>query len=365
MSKVTLAVYDLSMGMARQLGPQLLGMDIDMIPHTGVVVYGQEYFFGGGIQSLPHEQFAASHMPPVQMLDMGETEVPKELFEEFLNEIRPRFTMQTYNLISNNCNNFSNEVTNFLLGASIPASIIELPQRVFSSPMGMQLRPMVEQMQGSIQGGGAIPGFGPGGAGAGAFPPAAAMPPPSFAVPAAPAAASAPNPWASVASPPTAPTPTLPAAAPAAAANPVRAAASAPVTPAPEPSTPVERNAKPLLSTNTSIVPTLVKKLKNLGRSGPPSSPSSPSSTSSIPTSPASPQASTSPSSPAGAAAAAGSPATPGDDAAPPPIPLERSQSSTDGLMSSGDLATLDRLAEALQAGANVPVQSFSLILKV
>ena len=45
----------------------------------------------------------------------------------------------TYDLITNNCNNFSNEVTNFLLGESIPASIVELPQRVFSSPMGQML----------------------------------------------------------------------------------------------------------------------------------------------------------------------------------------------------------------------------------
>ena len=43
---VRLVVYDLSGGMARQLGASLLGMNLDCLPHTGVVVFGQEYFFG-------------------------------------------------------------------------------------------------------------------------------------------------------------------------------------------------------------------------------------------------------------------------------------------------------------------------------
>ena len=75
-----------------------------------MIVYGKEYFFGGGIQSLPHATFASMYMPPVQMIPMGTTEVPQQLFEDFLTEIKPRFTQETYDLIRNNCNNFSNEV---------------------------------------------------------------------------------------------------------------------------------------------------------------------------------------------------------------------------------------------------------------
>ena len=177
-SSVTLAVYDLSQGMARQMSEQLLGMRIDMIPHTGVIVFGKEYFFGGGIQALPHQQFVASHMPPCQMINMGTTEINKELFEEFLESVRPRFTMQTYDLIRNNCNNFSDCVCNFLVGKSIPAEITGLPERVFSSPMGQMLRPMVEQMQSQIGGGASpIPGFGGGDSSVGGFPPARITPP--------------------------------------------------------------------------------------------------------------------------------------------------------------------------------------------
>jgi len=45
-----LHLYDLSMGMARSLSAAIVGTQIDLIPHTGIVVYGNEYFYGGGIQ---------------------------------------------------------------------------------------------------------------------------------------------------------------------------------------------------------------------------------------------------------------------------------------------------------------------------
>jgi desumoylating isopeptidase 1 len=47
---VQLYVYDLSHGLARSMSGALLGKQIDGIWHTGIVVYGVEYFYGGGIQ---------------------------------------------------------------------------------------------------------------------------------------------------------------------------------------------------------------------------------------------------------------------------------------------------------------------------
>lgn len=49
--KVQIYLYDLSQGMAATFSPSLLGKKIDGIWHSGVVVYGYEYFYGGGIQS--------------------------------------------------------------------------------------------------------------------------------------------------------------------------------------------------------------------------------------------------------------------------------------------------------------------------
>ena len=50
---------------------------------------------------------------PLQVIDLGETHIPRELFDEFLVDVAPRFTMHTYNLLRHNCNNFSDEVANF------------------------------------------------------------------------------------------------------------------------------------------------------------------------------------------------------------------------------------------------------------
>ena len=51
--RVRLHVYDLSQGLARNMSMSFLGVHIDIIPHTGIVCYGNEYFFSGGIQVQP------------------------------------------------------------------------------------------------------------------------------------------------------------------------------------------------------------------------------------------------------------------------------------------------------------------------
>lgn len=132
--KVELYVYDLSQGLARQLSSQFLGKVIEGIWHTGVGVYGKEYFFGGGIQSVPLKQ--SPYGQPVQVAELGTTQVPQEIFEEFLRDIRPRYTQETYSLMKHNCNNFSDEVCQFLVGSSIPEYILRLPEEVMNSPMG-------------------------------------------------------------------------------------------------------------------------------------------------------------------------------------------------------------------------------------
>ncbi|CAK4806673.1 unnamed protein product [Aphanomyces euteiches] len=144
---VVLHVYDLTRGMARQMSASLLGRQIEGVWHTGVFVYGKEYFFGGGIQAIHPSFVVSTYGQPVQVVQLGETEVPPEEFASFLQEISPRFTAATYNLLSHNCNNFSNEVAQFLLGSGIPQHILDLPNEVLSTPMGAMFRPMIENMQ--------------------------------------------------------------------------------------------------------------------------------------------------------------------------------------------------------------------------
>lgn len=122
--------------------------------HTGVVVYGNEYYFGGGIQQSPAG--STPYGTPMRIAELGITHVPQDVFESYLEEISPRYTAETYSLLNHNCNNFSNEIAQFLVGTSIPDYIIELPNEVISSPMGAMMLPMIQQLEATLRAG-AVP----------------------------------------------------------------------------------------------------------------------------------------------------------------------------------------------------------------
>ncbi|TVU27725.1 hypothetical protein EJB05_19222 [Eragrostis curvula] len=147
--KVTLNVYDLSNGLARQLSTSFLGKPIEAIWHTGVVVYGNEYYFGGGIQSSPVG--TTPYGRPMRTVELGVTHIPQEVFEDYLRDIAPRYTAETYRLLTHNCNNFSNEVAQFLVGAGIPDYILNLPNEVMSSPMGPLIMPMIQNLEATLR----------------------------------------------------------------------------------------------------------------------------------------------------------------------------------------------------------------------
>ncbi|RYY82929.1 hypothetical protein EON63_12300, partial [archaeon] len=150
--EVQLAVYDLSRGMARAMSQSILGQQIEGIWHTGIVVYGKEYYFGGGIQASTWGIFARSHnMPPTEVRSLGWTTKTQNQLEAYLRSISLQFTSMTYDLINNNCNNFSDTVSRYLLNQGIPLYIIDLPRRVFSTPGGAMLRPMIEGMQNQVR----------------------------------------------------------------------------------------------------------------------------------------------------------------------------------------------------------------------
>jgi len=146
--KVQLYVYDLSAGMARSLSSQVLGKQIAGIWHTSIVVGGIEYYFSAGVQSAAagNTHFGL----PEKVIDLGVTEIPKEVREELIRDMSGRFTPETYNLINNNCNNFSDELSTMLTGNGIPADILSMPSDVLSTPMGQMLRPFLDQLQGQL-----------------------------------------------------------------------------------------------------------------------------------------------------------------------------------------------------------------------
>ncbi|KAF9354804.1 hypothetical protein BGX26_007351 [Mortierella sp. AD094] len=136
--KVTLFVYDLSQGMARTMSLGFIGRQI--------VVFGREFYYGQGIMSaIPG---TTMHGQPMERVDMGDTEIPQEVFMEFMDNMRETYTADAYHLLDNNCNNFSNDVCQLLVGRTIPSHITSLPADFLNTPFGQTMRPMIEGMFG-------------------------------------------------------------------------------------------------------------------------------------------------------------------------------------------------------------------------
>ncbi|KAI0643182.1 DUF862-domain-containing protein [Trametes meyenii] len=144
MSKVQLYVYDLSNGLAKQLSRQLTGRQIDGIWHTSVVVFGKEVFYGQGISIT--QPGMSHHGQPLQVVDMGETAIDEDTFNEYLTEMREHYTADKYHLLDFNCNSFTNDCVGFLTSNSIPDWIKDLPSDFLSTPFGAALRPTIDAM---------------------------------------------------------------------------------------------------------------------------------------------------------------------------------------------------------------------------
>lgn len=146
---VKLFVYDLSNGMARALSPQLLGIPIEGVWHTSVVVHNTEVFYSAGIQKT--KPLHTHYGQPLNVVDMGKTAIPIEIIQEYLADVAAEtYTAEKYNLFHHNCNHFSADMCDFLVGKSIPAYIKDLPETVLRTPFGQMLKPMVEQMMAPI-----------------------------------------------------------------------------------------------------------------------------------------------------------------------------------------------------------------------
>lgn len=112
-----------------------------------MVVYGKEFYFGQGI--LIAEPGTTHHGPPLEIIDLGVTEIPEEVFYEYLGELRNTYTPESYHLLDHNCNHFSDEVVGFLNGSQIPNHIRRLPSDFLATPFGKMLHPKLDAFFGA------------------------------------------------------------------------------------------------------------------------------------------------------------------------------------------------------------------------
>ncbi len=79
-------------------------------------------------------------------MDLGETEITYELFESYLQDINDRYNINTYNMLHNNCNHFTNEILTFLTGESLPDWVLKQHEEIANTGLGKMILPMLENM---------------------------------------------------------------------------------------------------------------------------------------------------------------------------------------------------------------------------
>ena len=146
--EVSLYVYDLSRGMARQMSQSFLGIQIDAVYHTSIVFNNTEYFYGAGIQMC--RAGMSHHGRPMEVIKLGQTSLPPDVIEDYLGSLSAVYSPESYDLFAHNCNNFSHDFSQFLVGKGIPDRITNLPKQVLDTPFGQMLRPQIDASMRSV-----------------------------------------------------------------------------------------------------------------------------------------------------------------------------------------------------------------------
>jgi hypothetical protein len=70
----------------------ILGFQLDAIYHTSIELNGKEYVYDGGIIAI---RPGSSHLgQPLEKIPLGRTNLPMDVIEEFLDSLRPIFTLE-------------------------------------------------------------------------------------------------------------------------------------------------------------------------------------------------------------------------------------------------------------------------------
>lgn len=148
---VRLHVYDLSNGMAASMSSAFLGFRVDVVPHTGVVVAGSEFWFNAdGVQEASADAFREdTGLKLYDDLDVGRAGASVTSLaaaREALEGLKAtEFPPGSYSLTEWNGNNFSERFLE-CLGAPgrVPGVFLELPDKVLRTPFGLSIVPMIE-----------------------------------------------------------------------------------------------------------------------------------------------------------------------------------------------------------------------------
>lgn len=143
--EVRLHKYDLA---AKSVGDQLsvlLGKDLQQLWHTGIVVFDKEYYFAhDAIFDLPG---LTGFGKPTEVIVLGHTLWNQAELHDFIcSDLKPVFHRGTYDVIQNNCNDFSNRLSLYLLGKQLPEDIMRQSEKLMQLVSIRLARPILNYM---------------------------------------------------------------------------------------------------------------------------------------------------------------------------------------------------------------------------
>mmetsp|Transcript_106116 Transcript_106116/g.204231 ORF Transcript_106116/g.204231 Transcript_106116/m.204231 type:complete len:728 (-) Transcript_106116:10-2193(-) len=142
--EVILHMYDLSSGAASSISPYLLGERLGGIWHTGIVVFGKEYYFGGEIYyDTPGRTCFGI---PAKRIPLGNTLWrQEELHEKIVKELKSIYCREAYDVIFHNCNHFSNHICEWLTGHTLPDEVLKQPEKLMQCVFTRAARPLLNR----------------------------------------------------------------------------------------------------------------------------------------------------------------------------------------------------------------------------
>jgi len=136
--EVKLYMYDISHGSAKAISDFLPISKWEGVWHSGLVVYGREYFFNGDLVfKLPGETVWGD---PTKELMLGFTlRRMEELHKWVCEELKPVFHVDSYDTFENNCNHFTDRMSDWLCGDAR----IEIPEEVVNQKHKLEQMPAI------------------------------------------------------------------------------------------------------------------------------------------------------------------------------------------------------------------------------
>lgn len=138
--------YDLSNGQVKAFSPLVMGRVIEGIWHTSVVVFGKEFYFGSQ-ESIVRENIGETHFgTPVKKDQLGTTtKTEKEFLMWIETQKKDGFGPDDYHLLKNNCNDFTQAASTYLVGTGIPEDVRKMIPELMNSRLGQLIGPMLMQ----------------------------------------------------------------------------------------------------------------------------------------------------------------------------------------------------------------------------